>query len=124
MLKTKSATAPVSVFTLPSPKINFERIIGAVPQLSMLPINKLSVDPSYQRGEKKRLINFIAKDWDWRKCGAIHVSLREDGEWKIIDGQQRTAAAKLRGDIKELPALIYDEELKLHDEADIFLGLQ
>lgn len=47
----------------------------------------------------------------------------DDGEWNIIDGQQRAAAAKYRGDIQSMPALVH-ENLQTKDEAQVFLGLQ
>ena len=51
--------------------------------------------PSYQREEESRVFK-IAAAWDEAKCDAILVSYR-DGRFYIVDGQHRTAAAKLAG---------------------------
>lgn len=51
--------------------------------------------PSYQREEERRVFQ-IAANWDEAKCDAILVSYR-DGRFYIVDGQHRTAAAKLAG---------------------------
>src|SRR3546814_19946223 len=73
--------------------------------------DQLLVDDSYQRsiegGESQRLIVKIAENWDWRLCLPLIVSRRQ-GSLYVIDGQHRYEAAKLRGDIRDLPIVLFD----------------
>ncbi|MGK6354711.1 DUF6551 family protein [Sphingomonas sp. DT-207] len=72
-------------------------------------VEELHIDPDYQRSidtePSRRLIASIAARWDWRLCMALSVSRRDDGNY-VIDGQHRLAAAKLRGDIDQLPCCL------------------
>lgn len=87
---------------------------GEPPQVSWEPCEALQADPAYQRSidgrASKRLIEKIAREWDWRLCAPLTVSFRadEDGAmaYFVIDGQHRLAAAEMRRDIPELPCII------------------
>jgi len=73
---------------------------GAVPMLQWVDIDKLVVDPSYQRdiGDKGRAnVSAIAANFRWTRFSPVVVSPVAGGLFAIIDGQHRTTAALLRG---------------------------
>lgn len=83
--------------------------------------SQLEIDPSYQRsienGESQALIADIALNWHWGRAQVLTVS-RRDGRLFVVDGQHRLAAAKLRGDIQQLPCLI-EEFSDVAEEASL-----
>lgn len=85
-------------------------------------INKrdLKIDPSYQRSLKRARVLDMAQDWSWVACGAVVVVLRQPGEWFVVDGQHRVAAALLRSDIERIPCIAYAAE-DLRQEAQGFI---
>ncbi|KUR80794.1 hypothetical protein AQZ49_01835 [Novosphingobium sp. FSW06-99] len=89
-------------------------------------VDELSVDPSYQRSidnpTSRALIKKIAREWDWSLFQLLVVSRRPDGELYVVDGQHRLEAARLRGDLRDLPCSVYDFRLVSH-EADAFVAL-
>lgn len=102
---------------------------GPPPDLAWLPVDRLDVDPAYQRtldtpaGQK--LIAKIAAEFDWMKFGAILTVPGEADEggprWKILDGQHRAAGARARGGIPHLPAVVH-REASLAEQAAAFVG--
>lgn len=96
-------------WTVPAPSA-FDPPAGRMPALNYLPPSELSVDPAYQRSiegrDSQRLIARIAKRWDWAKCLPLLVSDRGSGQLFVIDGQHRLQAARLRGDIAQLPCVV------------------
>jgi hypothetical protein len=86
-----------------------------------IPIDKLNVDSSYQRGEASNTGTLEkAKRMQFAAAGAIIVAKRFDGTYWIVDGLQRTLAAKRRGDIKEMQCMVFPSKGKDH-EAEVFL---
>jgi hypothetical protein len=87
--------------------------------------DQLEIDPRYQRsienGESQALIADIALNWHWGRAQVLTVS-RRDGRLFVVDGQHRLAAAKLRGDIQQLPCLI-EEFSDVVEEAQLFNDL-
>ncbi|MFO6447847.1 DUF6551 family protein [Erythrobacter sp. NE805] len=83
---------------------------------------QLEIDPTYQRSidnpESQALIADIALNWHWGRAQVLTVSRRE-GRLYVVDGQHRLAAAKLRGDIQQLPCLI-EEFADVAEEAQLF----
>lgn len=100
--------------------------LGLMPALQYLLPQQLSIDPAYQRsidsGESQALIRRIAQHWNWDLCQPLVVSRREDGSLYVIDGQHRLAAARLRGDIAQLPAVVVQYS-GAADEAASFVEL-
>ncbi|EJL30094.1 DUF6551 family protein [Novosphingobium sp. AP12] len=95
------------------PKLKVNPPLGRMPVLQFLPPVELSVDPAYQRsaegGDSQALIRRIAQHWDWDLCQPLVVARRQQGAEEtffVIDGQHRLEAAKLRGDIAQLPCNI------------------
>ncbi len=62
-----------------------------------LRIEDLRTDPNYQRELNQALVDKIAESWDTYALDPIKVSKRANGELYIINGQHRTAAAKMLG---------------------------
>lgn len=84
-------------------------------------IENLHVDHAYQRDKlSQRRITDIARSWSWQACGVILVARREDGTLWVYDGQHRTLSARTRGDISQLPCMIFPS-LEVRDEAAAFL---
>lgn len=100
---------------------------GVMPTLEIVPIDELSIDPAYQRSienrASQRLIRDIAQNWHWGLCQPLVVSARDDGlSLFVIDGQHRLEAARLRGDIAELPCVLMECE-GAEEEAASFVQL-
>ena len=71
-------------------------------------LSDLKIDPSYQRSEvSARNTLRIARDFDWTAFGALLVMQRVDKSYYVVDGHQRVLAAKHRGDIKAVPAIMF-----------------
>jgi len=103
----------------------FDAPRGRMPTLQFVPPGELQVDPSYQRGvatgESQALIRRIAKAWNWSLCQPLVVSRRmqdDREELFVIDGQHRLEAAKLRGDIAQLPCVIAAYRTAADEAAD------
>ena len=83
---------------------------GRRPVLQNCTIAELAVDPAYQRAidnaPSQALIRAIARDWDWSLCQPLVVAARPGEGLFVVDGQHRLAAARLRGDILDLPCVI------------------
>ncbi len=83
--------------------------LGKKPVLKWLPVDRLTVDPKYQRDtgsrRSRKLIEKIAQEFKWSRFGVVLV-VRNGSGWHVIDGQHRAEAARIRGDIKEVPAVV------------------
>ena len=99
---------------------------GSLPVLQYLTPGQLQVDASYQRsienGQSRSLIARIAKDWNWDLCQVLVVSRRGDQGLFVVDGQHRLQAAKMRGDIGQLPCVVATYA-SAQEEAAIFAQL-
>lgn len=100
--------------------------LGMLPALQYLLPAQLKIDASYQRSldtdAGKALVRRIAQHWNWDLCQPLVVSRRADGALYVIDGQHRLAAARLRGDIAQLPAVVV-QYASAADEAASFVHL-
>lgn len=85
-------------------------VVGAPPTLEWISVDRLKVDPAYQRAtdghHSRRIIFGMFKAWDWTLCQPLVVSRRNDGELFILDGQHRHEGAVKRGDVHHLPCVI------------------
>lgn len=107
--------------------LNADRYQWAKPgdrgEVRMVPVNDIHVDHSYQRDEvSERNTLAIAGDFQWSAFGTIVLMKRSDGQLVVVDGQQRLLAAKKRGDIDRVPAVIFTSRGQEH-EATAFLGI-
>ena len=104
--------------------------LGTLPVLQYCTPDQLEVDPAYQRGldsgPSQALIRRIAVHWDWGLCQPLIVARRGGpGSGQalfVVDGQHRLAAAKLRGDIHQLPCVVASYA-DAADEAACFVAL-
>jgi len=98
---------------------------GTMPVLQFCAPGQLKVDPTYQRelDEGSRvLIGQIARGWDWNLYQPLVVARRQDGQMFVVDGQHRLEAARMRGDIQNLPAVIFHPAHQT-EEAAVFVEL-
>jgi hypothetical protein len=100
---------------------------GPRPDLYWLPVDKLDVDPAYQRTldtkASQKLIQKIADTFRWISFQAILATPqgpKGDRRWLIIDGQHRVAAARLR-EIEHIPAVVVAEASQA-EQAAAFVG--
>lgn len=73
---------------------------GPAPDLRWIAIERLVVDPAYQRDlnrQSARHIRQIVERFDWRLFSAVIVSPIPGGQFAVVDGQHRTTAAALCG---------------------------
>jgi hypothetical protein len=100
--------------------------VGAPPSLEQVPLDRLQVDPAYQRAidgsASRRIIDGMVKRWDWALAQPLMVARRADGSLWILDGQHRHAGAAARGDIAFLPCVILSS-LDHAGEARTFVDL-
>lgn len=102
--------------------------LGRMPTLQFCRPIELHIDPTYQRDASSDaslvLIRRIAQHWNWDLCQPLVVARRRGliEQMFVIDGQHRLAAARMRGDIDQLPCVIlaYDSPA---DEAASFVHL-
>ena len=113
------------------PKTGTDRLkcnppLGSFPALQYLLPQQLKIDDTYQRSintaESQTLIRRIAQHWNWDLCQPLVVSRRDNGDLYVIDGQHRLEAARLRGDIAQLPAVVVGYA-SAADEAASFVHL-
>lgn len=69
-------------------------------EIKAVKLKELKVDHSYQRDISPSLVEKIKNNWDEVASELILVSQRSDGTLWIINGQHRTAAARLLGQEK------------------------
>lgn len=88
-----------------------------------LSVGEIKVDHRYQREQliRQKLLD-IASQFKWTAFGTIVVMQRSNGDYFVVDGQQRLSAAKLRGDILDVPAIVFQSDGPDH-EARAFLDL-
>lgn len=107
-------------------RLKFNAPLGNLPALQYLLPQQLQIDESYQRsidtGPSQALIRKIAQHWNWDLCQPLVVARREQGDLFVIDGQHRLEAARLRGDIAQLPAVVVNYASPA-DEAASFVHL-
>jgi hypothetical protein len=114
--------------TAPSapPRLKINPVRGRRPVLQNFTVSELQIDPRYQRsietGPSQSLIRRIARDWDWRLCQPLLVAGRGDEGLFVVDGQHRLAAARLRGDIGDLPCVMISWR-DANEEASAFVEL-
>lgn len=63
----------------------------------LLPVKAIGIDMEYQRRISPTKVRGIATRYDENSVGILIVSLREYGQYIVIDGQHRLAAMKRRG---------------------------
>lgn len=91
-------------------KLKINPPAGTLPVLQYCSPEQLLIDETYQRSleapASQALIRRVATSWDWGLCQPLFVARRADGGLYVVDGQHRLEAAKLRGDIWQLPCVV------------------
>lgn len=96
---------------------------GDIGTFMMIPVRQLNIDPEYQRAVVSVFsINTMAKNFSWLAFGNIIVMQRANGEFYVVDGQQRLEVARKRGDIESIPCLVFQSEGQAH-EAKAFASI-
>ena len=109
-------------------RLKVNELLGRMPTLQFCRPAELLVDPAYQRdtlsSQSQTLIRRIAQFWNWDLCQPLVVARRVDLTERlfVIDGQHRLLAARLRGDIDQLPCVIVTPG-SVADEAASFVHL-
>lgn len=96
---------------------------GKPARLEWLPINRLVVDPEYQRditSVGRRNVERIARQFNWAMFTPVVVSSVGSNRFAIVDGQHRTTAAALCG-IEKVPCCII--EAKRGEQAAAFKAI-
>jgi len=91
-------------------------------EMRLLHKDLLQIDSAYQRDLVAQKVSEISAAWSWVALGALVVGER-DGEFWVIDGQHRAAAAKRRSDITHLPCVVFKTS-DVKQEARGFLTIQ
>jgi hypothetical protein len=77
-------------------------------KFKLVDVSVLQIDKIYQRSEISRANTLtIAREFSWTAFNSLLVMERESGELYVVDGQQRLMAVKLRGDIHQVPCMIF-----------------
>lgn len=95
------------------------RLARKTPNTDYIPVDRIRVDPAYQRDIKPTWVSYLAESWDDRAVGLICVSERIDGYFYVLDGHHRVEAAR-RLDIEFIPAEVW-LRLTPSEEAEMFL---
>ena len=100
--------------------LDWNKNIGVKPGLKWISKKLLIVDRgAYQRDKQKTAMDIVA-NFRWDKFGAIVVSKRGD-KYAVVEGQQRSIAAEMRGDIQEVPCVVFSD-MTVKAEAESFVG--
>lgn len=91
-------------------------------EMRLLHKDTLQIHPAYQRDLVAQKVSEISAAWSWVALGALVVGERR-GEFWVIDGQHRAAAAKRRSDITHLPCVVF-KTTDVKQEARGFLTIQ
>lgn len=85
----------------------------------MLHKDMLLIDRAYQRDLLPEKVKAITASFSWIAFGALTVAER-GGQYWVIEGQHRAAAAKRRSDIAYLPCVVFKTE-DIKQEAQAFI---
>ncbi len=96
---------------------------GDIGRQCMVAVNELKIDHAYQRAEVSDQNTLaLARGFNWVAFNSIVVMERANGDKYVVDGQQRLLAARRRGDIREVPCMLYQSDGRDH-EARAFIAL-
>lgn len=94
-----------------------------MPRYQRVPLEKIIVDPRYQREIIPTHVDKIRKEFDEAQLDVLHLSKRSDDEFACMDGQHRLVVLNEREDQTAAPALVH-ESLTPEEEAALFRGMQ
>lgn len=88
----------------------------------MVPTDKLLIDARYQRDPIKSWISVLAHSWNEDKNNPFVVSLRSNGNYYVMDGQQRHGALQLMENPPDQVFAKVFRGLSVEQEADLFVS--
>lgn len=98
---------------------SYETEVGSRPAFKWVNVENLFIPHGdYKKGQYQRDLDHITSGWDWGLCGALKVSDRGENKYAVIDGGNRTRAAR-RLKIKQLPCMVYHFD-SVESEAKVF----
>lgn len=103
-------------------RYNWNKDVGAPPEMAWVKKHLLRVDPTYQRQAFDKKCQAIASGFRWTAFGSLSVCRRPSGELYIFDGQHRWLAAMRRDDIAQVPCAVYQLGGDVKTEAEAFLA--
>jgi hypothetical protein len=80
--------------------------VNGAGKIEVVEIDQLHVDRAYQRELNMELVQKIASKWEPTAAGPIVVSRRRNGDLYIVNGQHRTAGAKMAGETHILAQVV------------------
>lgn len=92
------------------------------PTVGKVRLSQTVIDPAIQRGVVEREVNAIGADFVPAAVGFVVVSIRENGDYVLVDGQQRKAGAALADWDEPVNAVFY-KGLPREKEAELFRRL-
>lgn len=99
---------------------------GKIPFFKWIEVSKLLINNRYQRDHSSRASNMniarIVDSFKWSKFTPITICDNGDGTFNVIDGGHRLAAAKMLGDILEVPCWVIPEA-EIQEQSDDFVGI-
>ncbi|HEY0832503.1 MAG TPA: DUF6551 family protein [Azospirillum sp.] len=125
---TPEAAAKVATLTLKDLKPAAD--LGDRPEFVWLPVEWLFVDGIYQRAmtsaKSRKTVRTIVERFSWAKFTPLVVTEIGDGyasgQFAVIDGQHRAAAAILHPLVTEVPAWVVDAP-EARQQAQAFVGI-
>lgn len=105
-------------------KLEFEP--GQEPEMKWVDLEKLYVDPEYQRtidsDRSKRSISKIVQNFSWAKCQPLTVAyISSQDKYAVIDGQHRLEAAR-QLPIADLPCYVVCD-CETEEQANLFVSV-
>ena len=106
-------------------QVSAEKIVelDTMPVFEWLPLDRLTVDYSYQRNISNTAVNRIRKmveGFQWADCQPLTVTRSIDGRHAVIDGQHRLFAMVLHPDIERAPCWIVPK-VQVTEQAKTFV---
>lgn len=76
------------IVTVDKSRLSVEDIDDAKGDLCYVGVDRLKIDPLYQRDSASNTakINDLAKTWSWIACGVLSVAKRKNGDLYCFDG--------------------------------------
>lgn len=99
---------------------------GKIPSFKWVDVNNLLINNKYQRDHSSRASNKnianIVENFSWSKFTPLTTCDNGDGTFNVIDGGHRLAAAKMLGDIPEVPCWVIPKA-EVQEQSDDFVGI-
>ena len=88
--------------------VNLIENIGPIPKMKWVDVELLKIDGNYQRDVVPSIVQYIINNFNWMYFQPPTICPSSEGFYWVIDGQQRSRAAKLHPHISKIPCYIID----------------